>query len=152
MRTIKIKIKKEIPVGRPGGSKGWPVYVVLLICEMLVNGTHPTAVLANIQSLCVLFTVVEDTELPCDNFVRQCRVVLNYINETMSAFQLGNADLRHQFFTDGTTHRQIVFQNLVIVLMEDGDLDPFIVLSCMYGENETSERYLQSNIETVSNM
>ena len=32
MRTIQIKIKKERPVGRPGGSKRWLVYIVLLIC------------------------------------------------------------------------------------------------------------------------
>ena len=71
MRTIQIKIKKDITVGRPGGSKRWPVYIVLLICKMLVNGTHPTAVPDNIQSSCALFTGVEATELPCVNFVRQ---------------------------------------------------------------------------------
>ena len=119
---------------------------------MLVNGTHPTAVPANIQSSCALFTGVEATELPCINFVRQCRVVLQNLNDTLSAFQLGNADSWHQVFTDGTTRRQIVFQNIVIALMEDCDLDPVIVSSCMYVENETSLRCLQSIIETVSNM
>ena len=119
---------------------------------MLVNGMHPTAVSANIQSSCALFTGVEDTELPCVNFVRQCRVVGQNLNETLSAFRLGNADAWHQVFTDGTTRRQIAFQNLVIALMEDGDLDTVIVLSCMYVENETSARCLQSIIETVSNM
>ena len=119
---------------------------------MLVNGTHPTAVPANIQSLCALFTGIESTELPSVTFVRQCRVVLQNLNETLSAFRLDNADSWHQVFTDGTTRRQIVFQNIVIALMEDGDLDPVIVLSCMYVENETSERCVQSIIETVRNM
>ena len=50
------------------------------------------------------------------------------------------------------TRRQIAFQNLVIALTEDGNLDPVIVLSCKYVENETSVRCLQSIIETVSNM
>ena len=36
--------------------------------------------------------------------------------------------------------------------MEDGDIDSVIALSCMYVENETSVRCLQSIIETVSNM
>ena len=31
MRTIQINIKKERPVCRPGGSKRWPVHIVLLI-------------------------------------------------------------------------------------------------------------------------
>ena len=84
--------------------------------------------------------------------MRQCRVVLQNLNDTLSAFQLGNADSRNQVFTDGTTRRQISFQNLVIALMEDCDLDPVIVSSCMYVENETSVRCLQSIIETVSNM
>ena len=101
---------------------------------------------------CSRFTGAEATELPCVNFVRQCRVVLQNLNETLSAIRLGNADSRHHVFTDGTACRQIVFQNLVIALMEHGDLDPIIVLSCMYVENETSVRCLQSIIETVSNM
>ena len=152
MSHIQINIKKERPVGRPGGFKRGPVYIVLLICEMIVNVTHPTAVLANIQSSCALFMGVEATELPCANFVRQCRVVLQNLNETLSTFRLGNADSWHQVFTDGTKRRQIEFQNLVIALMEDGDLDPVIVLLCMYVENETSVICLQYIIETVSNM
>ena len=135
MSTIQINIKKERPVGRPGGSKRWTVYIVLLICGMLVNGTHPTSVPANIQSSCALFTGVEATEMPCVNSVRQCRLVLQYLNETLSAFRLGNTDSWHQFFTDGTKRRQIAFQNIVIALMEDGDLDLVIVSQCMYVEN-----------------
>ena len=49
MRTIQIEIKKERPVGRLGGSKRWLVHIVLLICKILVNGTHPTAMPAKIQ-------------------------------------------------------------------------------------------------------
>jgi hypothetical protein len=150
MRTIQLEIKKERPVGRRGGAKRWPVHIVLLICEMLVNGTNPTAVPANIQTSCAAFTGVEAEELPSVNFVRECRVVLQNLNETLSAFRLGNATSWHQAFTDGTTRRQIAFQNLVIALLEDGDLDPVIVSSCMYVENETSERCVQSILETVS--
>ena len=79
-------------------------------------------------------------------------MVIQNLNETLSTFLLGNADSWHQFFTDGMIRRQIAFQNLVIALMEDADLDPVIVLSCLYVENETSERCVQSIIETVSNM
>ena len=42
------------------------------------------------------------------------------------------------------------FQNLLITLLEDGDLDPVIVSSCMYVENETSEQCVASILETVS--
>ena len=152
MRTIQIEIKKERPVGRGGGAKIWPVHIFLLICELLVNGTHPSAVPANVQTTCAAFTGVEAEELPSVNFVRECRVVLQNLNETLSAFRLGDADTWHQVFTDGTTRRQIAFQNLVIALMEEegGKLVPVIVSSCMYVENETSKRCVQSIIETVS--
>ena len=150
LNNVQLEIKKERPVGRRGGAKRWPVHIVLLICEMLVNGTNPTAVPANIQTSCAAFTGVEAEELPSVNFVRECRVVLQNLNETLSAFRLGNATSWHQAFTDGTTRRQIAFQNLVIALLEDGDLDPVIVSSCMYVENETSEQCVQSIIETVS--
>ena len=150
MRTIQIEIKKERPIGRRGGAKQWPVHIVLLICELLVNGTNPSAVPANIQSTCAAFTGVEAEELPSVNFVRECRVVLQNLNETLSAFRLGTDESWHQAFTDGTTRRQIAFQNLVIALMEDGDLDPVIVSSCMFVENETAERCVKSIIETVS--
>ena len=82
-----------------------------------MNGTHPTAVLANIQSLCALFAGVEANEIPSVTFVRQCRVVLHNLNEILSDFRLDNADSWHQVFTDGTTRWQIAFQNSVIALM-----------------------------------
>ena len=41
-------------------------------------------------------------------------------------------------------------QNLVVALMEDVQLDAVIVLPCMYVENETPERCVESIFETVS--
>ena len=151
MQTIQIKIKKENPVGRRGGAKRWPVHIVLLICELLVNDTHPSAVPANIQTTCAAFTSVEANELPYVNFV-QCRVVLQNLNQTLSAFRLGNTDTWHQVFTEGTKPQHIAFQNLVIALMEEegGKLDPVIISSCIYVENKTLERCVHSIIETVS--
>lgn len=150
MQTIKLEIKKQRSVGRRGGSKRWPVHIVLLICELLVNGTPPSAVPANIQTMSAAMSGAEASELPSVNFVRQCRTVLQNLNETLSALRLGNASTWHQLFTDGTTRRQIAFQNLVIGLMEDGKLDPVIVSSCMILEDETSETQVQSIVDMVS--
>ena len=47
----------------------------------------------------------EVTELPCINFVRQCRVVVQYMNSNLAALRLGDADEWHQLFTDGTSRR-----------------------------------------------
>ena len=117
MQTIKLEIKNERAVGRRGGSGKWPVHIVLLICELLVNGTPPSAVPATIQTTSAAFTGAEANELPTVNCVRQCCTVLQTLNETLSALRLGKADTWHQLFTDGTTCRQIAFQNLVIALM-----------------------------------
>ena len=69
---------------------------------MLVNDTHPSAVPANIQTSCLAFTGVEADDLPSVNFFCECRIVLQYLNETLSALRLGSADTWHQVFTDGT--------------------------------------------------
>ena len=71
MHKIHIEIKKERPIGRRGGGKRWLVHIVVLICEILVNSTHPSAVPANIQTPCAAFTGVEANELPLVNFVRE---------------------------------------------------------------------------------
>ena len=152
LQHIKMQIKKEKIIGRRGGASRWPVHIVLLICEMLVNGTPPTAVPANLQSTQAAFTGVEATELPSINFVRQCRTGLQNMNEILSALRLGQAENWGQMFTDGTSRRQIAFQNMVIGLMEDGTLDPVIVLSCMVLENETSEMQVKSILDTVSSI
>ena len=87
--------------------------------------------------------------MPSVRFVRQCRTVLQNLNETLAALRLGNASTWHQLFTDGTTRRQIAFQNLVIALMEDDKLDPVIVSSCMILEGETSETQVKSIVDMV---
>ena len=152
MQTIKIEIKRQRSVGWRGGSGKWPVHVVMLICELLVNGTPPSAVPANIQTASAAFTGAEASDLPSLRFVRQCRTVLQNLNETLAALRLGNASIWRQFFTDGTTRRQIAFQNLVIALREDGKLDPVIVSSCMILEDETSETQVKSIVDMVRHL
>ena len=150
LQTIQLQIKKERPIGRRGGASRWPVHVVLLICELLVNGTPPTVVRKNIQTTSAFFTGKETSEPPPSvNFIRGCRSVLQIINEALSALRLGTAETWHQLFTDGTSRRQIAFQNLVIALMENGKLDPVIVSSCMVVEDETSENQVKSITDMV---
>ena len=150
MATIRLQIKRETSVGRRGGSGKWPVHIVLLICELLTNGTPPSAVPANIQSTAAAFNGCEADELPSVNFVRQCRTVLQNLNSMLAGFRLGNAKSWHQIFTDGTTRRQIAFQNLVIGLMEGGEFDSVIASSCIILENETSAIQVESIKEEVS--
>ena len=49
MSTTRLKIKRERTTGRQGRSLRWLVHIVMLICEILVNETSPTAIPDNIQ-------------------------------------------------------------------------------------------------------
>ena len=88
--------------------------------------------------------------MPSVNFVRECRIVLQNLNETLSALRLVSADTWHQVFTEGTARQRIAMQNLVVALMEDGHLDAIIVSLRMYVKSEMSERCVESIVETVS--
>ena len=150
MSTIRLAIKRERAIGRWGGSGRWPVHIVLLICEYLVNGTPPSAVPANLQSASAAFTGAEAKELPSVNFVRQCRTVCENLNLMFAGFRLGNARKWHEIFTDGTERRQVAMQNLVIGIMEDGGMDSVLVSSCKFLENGTAEKQVEAIKEQVS--
>ena len=152
MQTIKLEIKRQRLVGRQGGSGKWSVHIVMLICKLLVNSTPPSAVPANIQTASAAFTGAEARKFPSIDFVRKCRIVLQNLNKTLVALRLGNTSTWRQFFNDGTTQRQIAFQNLVIALREDGKLDPVIVSSCMILEDETSETEVKSIVDMVCHL
>ena len=102
MQNIQLANKRERTVGWHGGSSKWPVHIVLLICELLVNGTLPYDVTANIQTMSAKMTGRELNELPCINFVRKCCVVVHNLNSNLAALRLGDVDEWHQLFTDGT--------------------------------------------------
>ena len=116
-------MKKERPVGRRGGSASWPPKVVQLICELLVNGTPPSAIPATIASFSAMECGTVPESLPSLSFIRECHVVVQTIAELMAAFRLGNAEAWLQAFTDGTSRRQIAFQNLIISILENDLLD-----------------------------
>ena len=114
-----------------------------------MNGTSPSSVTANIQTISAAMIGQEVTELPCINFVRQCRVVVQNMNSNLAALRVGEADKWHQLFTDGTSRIQIAFQNLVIAFMVDYKLNTVIVYSCMLLENETSDNQVKSIVKQV---
>ena len=132
-------IKKEWCVGRRGGSGHWPPWIAQLSCELLVVGASPSAIPTIIQVMAQSMWDVKVVELPLVNYVRECRVVVQIIGEALAAYRLGKAKSWWQAFSDATTRRQTPFQNLLISLDgADGELDPFVVSSCIYLNDETS--------------
>ena len=59
MDTIRLQINHEITIGRKIGSLRWQVYIFILICELLVNGTPPSVIPANIQKCLLLLLEVK---------------------------------------------------------------------------------------------
>ena len=134
-----------------GGARRWPIWVVQLICELLVNGTSPSAIPANIQTMYETLTGETPADVPSINFVRQCRVVVEVIGETITAFKLASAEDWKALWTDATTRRQIPFTALVIGLLGDEEtIDPVVVSSCIFMEDERANTQADGIVSKVS--
>ena len=122
-----------------------------MICELLINGTRPSAVPSCIHTVYETLYLEEPKELPCINFVRECRVLVEVMGETITAIKLANATQWSQLWTDSTTRRQIPFTALIIgVLAKSGNVDPVVVSSCIFMEDETSEMQADGIVKKVN--
>lgn len=113
---------KEISKTRDGrgGTSSCPLYIWELIIEQLVNGTPPTSVNSNIVAMVKLFSpTTKIKELPSIWTIRRARTVLLVLVQTLATYRIAKADKWEQLFTDGTSRRQVAFQDLVISIEED---------------------------------
>jgi len=116
-----------------------------------VNGTPPAVIPHKLQTLYETLYGTEPVHIPSLNHVRHCRVLIQIIGETISALKLASTDTWKQIFFDATTRRQVPFQALIIALMSNGKLDPIVVSSCIFMEDETAEKEVESIVNKVSN-
>jgi len=134
-----------------GGARRWPVWVVQLICELLVNGTPPVTVRDNIETMYWTLYNKAPQELPSVSFIRRCRTKVEVLGETITAIKLARAPTWDQLWTDATTRRQIPFTALIIgVLGDDAKIDPVVVSSCIFIEDERSETQADGIVSKVS--
>lgn len=114
-----------------------------IICELLIHGTPPSAIPMNIRTIYTTLYNEQPDEIPSINYVRQCRIVIEVIGKMMAAMKLAQAPSWDQLWTDATTRRQIPFTTLIIGLRADNGgttvIDPIVVSSCIFLEDETSE-------------
>ena len=76
-----------------GSGTRWPLCIVKLILEQLVNSTPPTFICHNIVSrLALTIPFVELKKLPGIRIVRNCRTDLRIISETLTPYQLSKSD------------------------------------------------------------
>jgi len=145
-------MKKEWDAGLHnvlGGSRQWPAWVVLLICELLVHGTAPTAIPSNIQTLYTTLYGKAPEELPSVNYVRECRVVVEVMCETMAAIKLAESPDWGQLFTDGISRRQISFTVLIVRVISNGNINPIVISSCIFSEDEKSQSIVDAILDKV---
>jgi len=94
----------------------------------------------------------EPKKLPSLNYVRQCRVRVQVIGETIAAMKLAACPNWTQIFFDSSTRRQVPFKAIVVSLMGDrpDSIDPTIVSLCVVLEDETSEKQVDGIVNKVS--
>lgn len=128
-------------VEKLGKPKTWSPIVTQLVVEMLANGTPPSAVSANILSVCKLLfpgaPIVR--ELPSIRFVRSCRTVLLHLAKTLAAYEIASTDVYKQLFTDGTTRRQTEFQNVIIGVLTPAGYRRVALDGCILSEEHNAE-------------
>ncbi len=121
-------------------------------CELLVNGSPPSAIPSSIGTLIATLHGDEPKKLPLLNYVRQCRVLVQIIGETITAMKLASCPNWAGIFFDSTTCRQVPFTAVVISLMGDEpvSIDSIIVSSCVILEDETSKMQVDGIVNKVS--
>ena len=75
---------------------------------------------------------------------------MQVVAETIAAVKLGRADSWVQISTDETTRRHIPFQCLIISLLgDDLKIDPVLVSSCIFLDDETAETTVDAVFDKV---
>jgi hypothetical protein len=117
--AVPIKIFGKVCQGNAGNPR-WLLYVWELIIEQIVNGTPPSSINNNIVSMIKIFSpTTEIRELPSIWTIRRARTVLLVVVQTLATYRIAKANKWEQLFTDGTSRRQVAFQNLIVSIEED---------------------------------
>ncbi len=129
----------------------WTLWVTKVCCELLVNGSPPSAIPSSIGTLFAMLYGKEPKKIPSLPYVCQCCVLIQIISETITAMKLDVCPTCAEIFFDATTQRQVPFLAFVISLMGDGpeSINPIIVLSCIVLEDETSETHVDGIVSKV---
>ena len=67
IQKIQLATNRKRTVGQHVGSSKWPVHIVFLICDIIVNGTPSSAITANIQKMSATMTGCEVNKFSCIN-------------------------------------------------------------------------------------
>ena len=122
------------------GRKVWPLVVMKIIIEMLVNGPAPSAVCKNLESTCrSICPNVAIEELPSVDHVRKCRGNIRIITKANAACMLAKNPDWKQMFTDATSRRQTSMTAAAAGTMQHNVLRPITLQCAKVGLGETSK-------------
>ena len=86
------QVKKIREGDQHGGAYTWPLWILQLVLEMLVNGAPPSSIPSSIVShISITSPDIEIKEVPCVSYVRKCQSILRIIGDTLASYQLAKA-------------------------------------------------------------
>ena len=140
-KDVILECKKIKDTSGRGGKK-WPRGIVLLIIELLVNGTAPSAILDDLRLTYATLLNRKPKEVPSVDFCRKCRTVCDQFNEAMVGILLARRGWK-TLHTDEKSCRQTPFQTMTIGTIDEEDeedeLRNILVSSCIFMETEDAE-------------
>ena len=89
-------------------------------------------------------------EIPRINFIPSFREILWIIGETLAASSIGYMEQWDKLFSDGMGRRQTDLQNLVIGIIDEERLQPFILSTSIILERETSDQQVYDVLSTIA--
>ena len=102
--TNQKEVRKIREGGKHGGNAKWPLWMLQLVLELLVNGTPPSSIPANIVShVAIMNPNTTVKEVPSVSWICRCRTILRIIGETLASYRLAKAEDWKQLFIDGTS-------------------------------------------------
>ena len=147
----KLSLKKTRK-GRCGGGMPWPLWVVKVVCELLLIGSMPSTIPKILVTLYEELTGELPNEVPPLSFIRQTRLVVQYLGQFLIADKLGWRKTWDQVGTDATTWCHVTILAMVVNLVSEdsGIPETVIVLPGIVMEDETAEKTVDSAFEQVS--
>ena len=116
----------------------------MLVRELLCNGASPARVRAILQTTSAFFTGKEQSELPSTPYVRECRTIVQVLNDLLGAYKLGKQETWHQVCTDESTRRQNIFTTIVIGYLVNKIFESVIASLCHFAKSQKLDSQIES--------
>ena len=145
--------KRVQHMSKGNGYKSWPLWVSQLVCGLLVSDAPPISIIKAITIFHDTINRERSSDVPCLHYIRHCQAYLQVVGEIMVAIKLGRFPKWVQVGTDATTRGRIGFQCLIVyVMLPNMVIDPIIVLSCIYLNNETADKTEEGELLLLCNL